>query len=73
VTAAVDSRRTLFRSVLRAFRRMLGAFGKLIIAWRHYHRDRRLLASLNERELHDIGIDRSVVTDDDSVVYWRWR
>jgi uncharacterized protein YjiS (DUF1127 family) len=53
--------------------RMLVALAEFITAWRRYRRDRRLLASLNERELRDIGIDRSMVENDSAVEFWRWR
>lgn len=53
--------------------RVLKAVAHFIIAWRRYHRDRQLLAMLNERELRDIGLDRSLVKTDDGPEFWRWR
>jgi uncharacterized protein YjiS (DUF1127 family) len=38
--------------------RILVALAEFTTAWRRHRRDRRLLASLNERELRDLGIDR---------------
>lgn len=46
---------------------------KFIIALRRHHRDRRLLANLNERELRDIGIDRCEINAvEEGSEPWRW-
>jgi uncharacterized protein YjiS (DUF1127 family) len=36
-------------------------------------RDRRLLASLDDRMLRDIGIDRGAVENDGTTWFWRLR
>jgi uncharacterized protein YjiS (DUF1127 family) len=41
--------------------------------WRRHRRDRRLLASLNERELRDLGIDHPMVETDRVAEFWRRR
>jgi uncharacterized protein YjiS (DUF1127 family) len=52
---------------------MLVALAEFTTTRRRYRRDRQLLASLSERELRDIGIDRTMVKNDSAVVFWRWR
>lgn len=44
-----------------------------VISWRKCARDRRLLASHNDRLLRDIGIDRFKVEDESTASFWRWR
>jgi uncharacterized protein YjiS (DUF1127 family) len=44
-----------------------------LIAWYHGFADRRLLASLDDRQLRDLGIDRSAVGGDSTASYWRLR
>jgi uncharacterized protein YjiS (DUF1127 family) len=44
-----------------------------VSAWRKRRRDRRLLASLDDRSLHDIGIGRAKVEDESTVSFWRLR
>ena len=42
-----------------------------LIAWYQGFADRRLLASLDDRQLRDLGIDRSAVGGDNTASYWR--
>jgi uncharacterized protein YjiS (DUF1127 family) len=44
-----------------------------VIAWYQGFADRRLLASLDDRLLRDLGIDRSAVGGDSTGSYWRLR
>ena len=44
-----------------------------LIAWYQGFADRRLLASLDDRQLRDLGIDRSAVGGDRTASYWRLR
>jgi uncharacterized protein YjiS (DUF1127 family) len=44
-----------------------------VISWNQCRRDRQLLASLDERTLRDIGIDRAAVKDDCTTSFWRLR
>jgi len=44
-----------------------------LIAWYQGFADRRLLASLDDRLLRDLGIDRSAVGGDSTASYWRLR
>jgi uncharacterized protein YjiS (DUF1127 family) len=44
-----------------------------LIAWYQGFADRRLLASLDDRQLRDLGIDRSAVGGDSTASYWRLR
>ena len=44
-----------------------------LIAWCQGFADRRLLASLDDRQLRDLGIDRSTVGGDSTSSYWRLR
>ena len=69
MTAVAD----LGHEAKRGPRRMLRALIRFIVAWRRHQRDRRLLASLSERELRDIGIDRGMVSREDDPVFSRWR
>ena len=39
---------------------------------RAYAHDRRFLASLNDRQLRDIGLDRAAV-ETESAAFWRWQ
>ena len=43
------------------------------IAWYQGFDDQRLLASLDDRLLRDLGIDRSAVGGDSTSLYWRLR
>jgi uncharacterized protein YjiS (DUF1127 family) len=51
----------------------LARWAKLLIAWYQGFADRRLLASLDDRQLRDLGIDRSTVGGDSTSAYWRLR
>jgi uncharacterized protein YjiS (DUF1127 family) len=42
-------------------------------AWRERARARRTLGRLNDRMLHDLGIDRTDVVDDRTGQFWRLR
>jgi uncharacterized protein YjiS (DUF1127 family) len=42
-----------------------------VISWSERGRNRRVLASLNDRMLQDIGIDRVVVENDSTSWFWR--
>jgi uncharacterized protein YjiS (DUF1127 family) len=53
--------------------RLLARWVARVRAWRKRRRDRRLLASLDDRSLHDIGIDRATVEDESTVSFWRLR
>jgi uncharacterized protein YjiS (DUF1127 family) len=44
-----------------------------VISWDERARDRRLLASLDDRMLRDIGIDRGAVENDGTTWFWRLR
>jgi uncharacterized protein YjiS (DUF1127 family) len=43
------------------------------VAWYQGFADRRLLASLDDRQLRDLGIDRSAVGGGSTSSYWRLR
>ena len=42
-----------------------------VISWDQRRRDRRLLASLDDRSLRDIGIDRATAESDSTTSFWR--
>jgi uncharacterized protein YjiS (DUF1127 family) len=44
-----------------------------VLSWYQGYRDRQLLASLDDRNLRDIGVNRCVVGGDSSVSFWRLR
>jgi uncharacterized protein YjiS (DUF1127 family) len=44
-----------------------------IVSWDERVRDRRRLASLDDRTLRDIGIDRAAVENDSTTGFWRLR
>jgi len=46
------------------------AFFRLMAAWRRRRRDLRCLAHLDERALRDIGIDRSLTSNDSAIPFW---
>lgn len=59
-----------FRAVL------VGVLVRLVeraISWDERARDRRLLASLDDRMLRDIGIDRGAVENAGTTWFWRLR
>ena len=64
------SRAARFRII---FGRTLIRLVEGVISWDQCRRDRRLLASLDERMLRDIGIDRAAVEDDSTTSFWRSR
>jgi uncharacterized protein YjiS (DUF1127 family) len=51
----------------------LARWARQLIAWYQGFADRRLLASLDDRQLRDLGIDRSAVGGDSTSAYWRLR
>ena len=51
----------------------LARWAEHLIAWYQGFADRRLLASLDDRLLRDLGIDRSAVGGDSTASYWRLR
>jgi uncharacterized protein YjiS (DUF1127 family) len=46
---------------------------RLIGRWRQRRRDQQLLASLDERALRDLGVDRTAINIESSVPFWRER
>ena len=44
-----------------------------VILWDQCRRDHRLLASLDDRSLRDIGIDRATAESDSTTSFWRLR
>src|SRR5258708_423245 len=52
---------------------ILARWAEHLIAWYQGFADRRLLASLDDRLLRDLGIDRSAVGGDSTASYWRLR
>jgi len=44
-----------------------------VISWYQGFRDRQLLASLDDRQLRDIGIDRATVGSDSTTSFWLLR
>jgi uncharacterized protein YjiS (DUF1127 family) len=59
-----------FRTILR---RTLARLAKHVISWNRGRHDRRLLASLDDRMLRDIGIRRDAVERDSTSSLWRLR
>jgi len=51
----------------------LGRLVEHVISWNRGYRDRQLLASLDDRQLRDMGIDRATVENDRSPPFWRFR
>jgi uncharacterized protein YjiS (DUF1127 family) len=49
------------------------ARGRASTSWCRRANDRRLIASLDDRALRDIGIDRALVDDESTVSFWRRR
>jgi uncharacterized protein YjiS (DUF1127 family) len=54
-----------------SFRRLLRRCLAHISGWRRRGRDRRLLESLDERALRDLGIDRSLIENESTIPFWR--
>jgi uncharacterized protein YjiS (DUF1127 family) len=51
-----------------------GGFASLIdrlLTWQERARSRRMLRELDDRMLHDIGIDRSVAEREGAMPFWR--
>jgi uncharacterized protein YjiS (DUF1127 family) len=62
------------RHVARSFLgRILNRLVSLLASWHRRRRDRRLVASLDDRALRDLGIDRSMVDNDSILPFWRQR
>lgn len=59
-----------FRTILG---RTLVRLVEPVISWDQRRRDRRLLASLDDRALRDIGIDRTTAERDGTTSSWRLR
>lgn len=49
----------------------LGSLVRLLRVWRRRIRERRELARLGDRELHDIGTSRSLIYSEISKPFWR--
>ena len=56
-----------------AGRAVLGRLLGAIAQWREHTHDRRLLATLNEHMLRDIGIDPAPTESDGMAWFWRLR
>lgn len=59
-----------FRAILG---RTLVRLVEHVISWDQCRRDRRLLASLDDGNLRDIGIDRATAESDSTTSFWRLR
>ncbi len=59
-----------FRTIFRRVPVRLVAY---VVSWDKCRRDRRLLANLSDRALHDLGIDRATVESDSANPFWRLR
>jgi len=59
-----------FRTILG---RSLVRLVEHVISWNQGRHDRRLLASLNDRMLRDIGVNRARVEGDSTSSFWRLR
>lgn len=59
-----------FRAILR---RTLVRLVEHVLSWDQRRRDRRLLASLDDGNLRDIGIDRATAESDSTTSFWRLR
>jgi uncharacterized protein YjiS (DUF1127 family) len=53
--------------------RALAQLVERVAAWERRRRNRRLLASFDDRMLRDVGIDRSAAECDSTVSFWRLR
>ena len=49
----------------------LALLGETIRTWRERQRQRRELASWNERDLHDVGLSRSDIAFEAEKPFWR--
>jgi len=67
-------RRVAAGDVARRLRKgRLTRWARQLIAWYQGFADRRLLASLDDRQLRDLGIDQSAVGGDSTSSYWHLR
>jgi uncharacterized protein YjiS (DUF1127 family) len=57
----------------RILGRPLARLVEQFTAWYQGYRDRHLLASLDDRMLGDIGIDRAALGSDSTMTFWRLR
>jgi uncharacterized protein YjiS (DUF1127 family) len=64
------ARAARFRTILG---RRLARLVERVIAWDRGYRDRQFLASLDDRQLRDIGIDRWALGRDGPTPFWRLR
>jgi uncharacterized protein YjiS (DUF1127 family) len=51
----------------------LRALVEHVVFWDRRVRARQMLASLDDRMLRDIGIDRATAESDSTTSFWRWR
>jgi uncharacterized protein YjiS (DUF1127 family) len=58
---------TLGATVAKAFTRLVDG----IFDWQERARSRRMLAALDDRMLHDIGIDRATAQRESATAFWR--
>jgi uncharacterized protein YjiS (DUF1127 family) len=64
-------RRAGTRRLLPALARGLAAGAAIIVGWYQSFGDRRLLASLDDRQLRDLGLDRADLGVDSTASHWR--
>ena len=57
----------------RSLGRLLRPLAAGLRAWAACGRDRTYLASLDDRQLRDMGLDRHMVADESTTRYWRLR
>jgi uncharacterized protein YjiS (DUF1127 family) len=57
----------------RILGRLLRPLAAGLRAWTAHGRDRIYLASLDDRQLRDMGLDRRMVADESTTKYWRLR
>lgn len=55
----------------RAIRPSLGRLLESVFVWITLARSRRHLAALDDRALHDIGLDRATAIEESSKPFWR--
>lgn len=58
-------------SFMRSARSCLRCVGQRLIRWRRLSYERRLLASLDDRMLRDIGVSRSDADEESRKPFWR--
>jgi uncharacterized protein YjiS (DUF1127 family) len=67
----IVSKNSTWTPDIARLRLSLGGFVDQVLSWHERARERQTLASLDERQLRDVGLTRSDVTNEIQKPFWR--